>query len=172
MCFTFLVWAALKAKDHAFTYLILGFNIHMIITQWTRMSQDRSICRTLRPPIMFNSGCLRLMISYFIGDGRAQSRKFQYRGLGRTSMCWIPTGYKTWMHVPNSLKLITGRFGSVSEHRVYLGAGFMPLPMEVLGLGVPERCEPLWFGGNTRGSPNLRYVYMFEPSADLEISLC
>lgn len=49
----------------------------------------------------------------------------------------------------------------------YLGAGFMPLPMEVFGLGVPERCEPLWFGGKTRGRPNFRYVYMFDPRADL-----
>lgn len=49
----------------------------------------------------------------------------------------------------------------------YLGTGFMPLPIEVFGLGVPERCDPLWFGGNTRGSPNFRYVYILEPSADL-----
>jgi hypothetical protein len=27
--------------------------------------------------------------------------------------------------------------------RSYLGAGFIPLPMEVLGLGVPDRWDPL-----------------------------
>lgn len=52
--------------------------------------------------------------------------------------------------------------------RLYLGTGFIPLPIEVLGLGVPDLCDPLWFGGNTLGNPNLRYVYIFEPRADLE----
>lgn len=37
-----------------------------------------------------------------------------------------------------------------------LGTDFIPLPIEVFGFGVPDLCEPLWFGGNTRGSPNLR----------------
>lgn len=39
---------------------------------------------------------------------------------------------------------------------LYLGTDFIPLPIEVFGFGVPDLCEPLWFGGNTRGSPNLR----------------
>lgn len=33
--------------------------------------------------------------------------------------------------------------------------------------GVPERFDPFWFGGKTRGRPNFKYVYIFDPKADL-----
>lgn len=38
--------------------------------------------------------------------------------------------------------------------------------------GVPEWLEPFWFGGKTRGKPNFKYVYIFDPNVDLiQISL-
>lgn len=37
-----------------------------------------------------------------------------------------------------------------------------------LGGPAPPFTVPLAFGGNTRGRPNFRYVYMLEPKGDLE----
>lgn len=50
---------------------------------------------------------------------------------------------------------------------VYLKCDLLLGPL-VKCWGVVDRFEPLWFGGKTRGNPNLRYVYMFDPNADLQ----